>query len=77
MGQLIGVTIDKQDISIAHRLPDTKGKKDRLIVKFVRREERDEFYKSRKHLGGKKSKRASLRRLWDGEKHPPRLCYVH
>ena len=54
MGQLIGVTIDKQDISIDHRLPDTKGKKDRFIVKFVRREKRDEFYKSRKHLAGKK-----------------------
>ena len=26
MGQLIGVSIDKQDISIAHRLPHTKGK---------------------------------------------------
>ena len=56
MGQLIGVTIDKQGISIAHRLPDTKGiKKDRFIVKFVRREKCDEFYKSRKHLGGKKA----------------------
>ena len=55
MVQLIGVTIDKQDISIAHRLPNTKGKKDRFIVKFVRREKRDEFYKSRKHLGGKKA----------------------
>ena len=43
LGQLIGVTVDKQDISIAHRLPDTKSKKDRFIVKFVRREKRDEF----------------------------------
>ena len=55
MGQLTGVTIDKQDILISHQLPDTKGKKDRFIVKFVRREKRDEFYKSRKHLGGKKA----------------------
>ena len=55
MGQLIGVTIDKQDISIAHRLPDTKGKKERFIVKFVHREKQDEFYKSHKHLGGKKA----------------------
>ena len=55
MGQLIGVTIDKHDISIAHQLPDTKGKKDRFIVKFVRREKQDEFYKSREHLGGKKA----------------------
>ena len=55
LGQLIGVTLDKQDISIAHRLPDTKSKKNRFIVKFIRREKRDEFYKSRKHLGGKKA----------------------
>ena len=59
MGQLIGVTIDKQDISIAQRLlntnSNTKGKKDRFIVKFVRKEKQDEFYKSRKHLSGKKA----------------------
>ena len=55
MDQLMGVTIDKHDISIAHQLPDTKGKKDRFIVKFVRREKQDEFYKSREHLGGKKA----------------------
>ena len=77
LGQLIGATVDKQDISITHRLPDAKSKKDRLIVKFVRREKLDECFKSRKHLGGKKSKRASIRGLWDGEKHPPRLGYVH
>ena len=56
MGQLIGVTIDKQDISITHRLSDTKGKKDRFIVKFVRTEKRGKFYKSHKHLGWKKAK---------------------
>ena len=43
MGQLIGVTIDKQDISITHWLSDTKGKKDRFIVKFVHREKHDKF----------------------------------
>ena len=43
MDQLIGVTIDKHDISIAHQLPDTKGKKDRFIVKFVHREKHDKF----------------------------------
>ena len=31
MGQLISVTIDKQDISITHQLPDIKGKKDSLL----------------------------------------------
>ena len=55
MGQLTGVTIDKQDISIAHQLPDTKGKKDRFIVKFVHREKQEEFYKSRELHGGKKA----------------------
>lgn len=53
-GQLICVTVDRQDISIAHWSPDTKSKKDRFIVKFVRRENGEKFYKSRKHLGGKK-----------------------
>ena len=55
MGQPIGVTIDKHDISIAHRLPNSKGKKDRFIVKIVHKEKQDEFYKSRKHLSGKKA----------------------
>ena len=43
MGQLIGVTIDKRDISITHRLSDTKGKKERFIIKIIHREKRDEF----------------------------------
>ena len=55
MGQLISVTIDKQDISITHQLPDIKGKKDRFIVKFIRRVKQDEFYKSREHLSEKKA----------------------
>ena len=55
MGQLISVTIDKQDISITHQLPDTKGKKDRFIVKFIRRVKQDKFYKSRRHLSEKKA----------------------
>ena len=38
------------DISIAHRLPPTKKVKDRLIVKFTRREKRDEMYRKRKNL---------------------------
>ena len=55
MGQLISVTIDKQDISITHQLPDIKVKKDRFIVKFIRRVKQDEFYKSREHLSEKKA----------------------
>ena len=55
MGQLISVTIDKQDISITHQLSDIKGNKDRFIVKFIRRVKQDKFYKSREHLSEKKA----------------------
>ena len=55
MGQLISVTIDEQDISITHQLPDTKGKKDRFIVKFICRVKQDKLYKSREHLSEKKA----------------------
>ena len=43
-------------ISVAHRLPSTKKVKDRLIVKFTRREKRDEVYKKRKNLKSKQTK---------------------
>ena len=39
MSAIMGVDLDKKDISIAHRLPPTKKEKDRLIVKFTRRME--------------------------------------
>ena len=59
LGQLIGVTVDRQEISIAHRLPDTKIKKDRFIVKFVRRD----FLQVTQAPRWEKSKRASIRGL--------------
>lgn len=53
IGSLIGVEIEDSDIATAHRLPDTQKVKNRLIVKFLRREKREEVYKKRKNLVGK------------------------
>ena len=50
MSEIMGVNLNENDISIAHRLPPTKKVKDRLIVKFSRREKRDEIYSKRKNL---------------------------
>ena len=44
MSEIMGVDLNENDISIAHRLQPTKKVKDRLIVKFTRREKRDEIY---------------------------------
>ena len=52
---LIGVSVSEDQISTAHRLPDTKKIKNRIIVKFVQRDKREEFYKKKKNLIGKKS----------------------
>lgn len=50
VGALVGVEINSDDISIAHRLPDSKNGKDRIIVKFLRRGKKDDIYKIRKKL---------------------------
>ena len=55
LGSLIGVSISEDQISTAHRLPDTKKVQNRIIVKFVQRDKREEFYKKKKNLIGKKS----------------------
>ena len=44
MSEIMGVNLNENDISIAHRLPPTKKVKDRLIVEFTRREKREEIY---------------------------------
>ena len=54
MSEIMGVNLNENDISIAHRLPPTT--KDRLIVKFTRREKRDEIYSKRKNLKCKRTK---------------------
>ncbi|XP_068734476.1 uncharacterized protein [Montipora capricornis] len=53
VGLLAGVEIDDRHIAAAHKLPDSKNVKDRLIVKFIQRDKREELYKHRKNLVGK------------------------
>ena len=55
VSSLIGVEMDASHISTAHRLPDTKKTKNRIIVKFVHRDKREEMYKKRGKLAGKKA----------------------
>ena len=49
MSDIMGVNLNENDILIAHRLPPTTKVKDRLIVKFTRREKREEIYNKRKN----------------------------
>ncbi|XP_044167073.1 uncharacterized protein LOC122951098 [Acropora millepora] len=53
VGLLAGVEIDDRHIATAHKLPDSKNVKNRLIVKFIQRDKREELYKHRKNLVGK------------------------
>ena len=53
IGTLIGAEIDDSHIAAAHRLPDSKNVKNRMIVKFLQRDKREEVFKKRKHLVGK------------------------
>jgi len=62
MTEIMGVNLDVNVISIAHRLPLTKKVKDRLIVKLTRREKRDEIYS--KSLNGLK-----ICRLWSASQN--------
>ena len=48
LGSLIGVSLSEDQISTAHRLPDTKKVKNRTIPNFVQRDKRKEFYKKKK-----------------------------
>jgi len=47
------ITLKDEDLSVVHRLPDTKMVKNRIIAKFVRREKKDEIYNSKKKCQGK------------------------
>ena len=53
IGTLIDVNVEDAHLAAAHRLPDTKNVKHRLIVKFVHRDKREEMYKKRRNLIGK------------------------
>lgn len=55
IGELVGVKIDEDDISISHRLPTSakyKGKRaiPAIIAKFVRRDLKESLYRARKEL---------------------------
>ena len=55
IGELMGIDIDEDDISVSHRLPvgsKYKGKTQdpKIIVKFIRRDVKEQFYRSRKKL---------------------------
>ena len=54
--EMMGIDVTEHDISTAHRLPSTKKMPNRIIAKFVHRDKKDEFYKRRSQLTGKKSK---------------------
>ena len=53
IGTLIDANVEDVHLGAAHRLPDTKDVKHRLIVKFVHRDKREEMYKKRRNLIGK------------------------
>ena len=56
LGQEMGLELDDSDISIAHPLPTFSDvKDDKIIVKFTRRETRNEFYSKRKSVAGRKA----------------------
>lgn len=47
---MAGVEIEDSDIGTAHKLPDSKKVKNRMVVKFLQRDKREEVYKKRKNL---------------------------
>jgi phage anti-repressor protein len=62
LGEMLGIDVTKH-ISIAHRLPPTRKIRNRIIVKFVHRNMKKEFYKRQSKLIGKKSK--CRKRIWE------------
>ena len=50
------IDLDEKEIAIVHRLPDTKGQKNRMIAKLVRREVKERIYRHKKKLVGKTTK---------------------
>ena len=55
VGKLLGVDITDNDISVSHRMPQSQERKGKprppaVIVKFTRRDVKDNFYRARKHL---------------------------
>ena len=57
IGDVIGVPLQDNDISIAHPIPTYKvGAPPKLVVKFTRRSLRNKFYSNRRKLARKKAK---------------------
>ena len=55
VGKLLGMDITQNDISVSHRMPQTQKHKGKpgppaIIVKFTRRDVKDNFYRARKQL---------------------------
>ena len=63
IGSLIGVEIEDSDIAAAHKLLDSTKVKNRMIVKFLQRDKREEVYKKRKNLVGKNTSHLSSQSL--------------
>ena len=49
----LDIDLKDEDLSIVHRLPDSRSTKNRIIAKFVRRDKKDELFSSRNNLKGK------------------------
>ena len=55
LSEEMGIKIDDRDISTAHVLPTYNKNKDKKnIVKFTRRDVKNEFYTNRKKIAGRK-----------------------
>lgn len=50
----MGIALEMNDISTSHPLPTSKGKANKFIVKFSRREVKDKFYSNRQKVAGRK-----------------------
>jgi len=75
IGDLIDVDIEESDISVSHRLPPPKNNHFKqldpaIVVKFVRRDVRDQLYSARKHLRDKSTTDLGF------ERRAPRKIYI-
>lgn len=51
LSQKMGIPLERNDISVSHRIRSSRASVDpAIIVKFVRREMRESLYRSRKRL---------------------------
>ena len=54
LSEKMGIPMERKDISISHRIPSSRASVDpAIIVKFVRREMRENLYRARKRLKSK------------------------